>query len=88
MIGESYFHQENYTEAVAAYLRVEVLYAWPKWQAGALLQAAKCQELLGQATDAIETYARLVRTYPDSEFTQEAKRRLRVAEKHEPAKKS
>jgi cellulose synthase operon protein C len=87
MIGESYFHQESYAEAVAAYLRVEVLYDWPKWQAGALLQAAKCLEMLGQVNEAIESYERLIRTYPDSEFTEEARRRLRVAQKHEPAAK-
>ena len=82
MIGETFFHQESFEEAVAAYLRVEILYDWPKWQAGALLQAAKCQELLGRYQQAIETYDRLIRTYPDSEFTEEAKHRLRVAQKH------
>jgi TolA-binding protein len=91
MIGETFFHQESFEEAVAAYLRVEILYDWPKWQAGALLQAAKCQELLGQHQQAIETYDRLIKTYPESEFTEEAKHRLRVAQKHQgpsPAKKS
>ena len=91
MIGETFFHQESYEEAVAAYLRVEILYDWPKWQAGALLQAAKCQELLGQYEQAVATYDRLIKTYPDSEFTEEAKRRLRVAQKHDipaPAKGS
>ncbi len=85
MIGETFFHQENYEEAVAAYLRVEILYDWPKWQAGALLQAAKCQEQLGRHQQAVEAYDRLIKTYPDSEFTEEAKRRLRVAQTHEPA---
>ena len=83
MIGETFFHQENFEEAVAAYLRVEILYDWPKWQAGALLQAAKCQELLGRHDQAVETYQRLIKTYPDSEFTDEAKRRMHVAQKHE-----
>ncbi|HTU27511.1 MAG TPA: tetratricopeptide repeat protein, partial [Pirellulales bacterium] len=83
MIGETFFHQESYDEAVAAYLRVEVLYAWPRWQAGSLLQAAKCQELLGRYTEAIETYDRLIKTYPDSEFTAEAQQRQRLAQKHE-----
>ncbi|HEY1784928.1 MAG TPA: tetratricopeptide repeat protein [Pirellulales bacterium] len=83
MIGETFFHQESFDEAVAAYLRVEILYDWPRWQAGALLQAAKCQELLGQHKQAIETYDRLIKTYPDSEFTEEAKRRLRVAQQHQ-----
>ena len=33
---------------VARISRVEILYAYPRWQAAALLQAGKCQELLGE----------------------------------------
>ena len=33
MIGESYFHQKEYNLALKEYLRVEILYAYPKWQA-------------------------------------------------------
>ena len=48
MIGETYFHQKNYDSALREYLRVEILYAYPRWQAGALLQAGKCREQLGE----------------------------------------
>ena len=47
MIGESYFHQKSYEAAIREYLRLEILYAFPTWQGGALLQAAKCHEALG-----------------------------------------
>ena len=73
MIGETYFHQESYEAAIAAYLRVEILFAYPQWQAGALLQAGKCQEHLGRWKDAAETYARQIQAYPDTEYTDEAK---------------
>jgi TolA-binding protein len=82
MIGETYFHQENYQAAVREYLRVEILYAYPRWQAGALLQAGKCHESLGQWKEAAELYARLIRVYPRTEFTVDAQSRLRVAEQH------
>jgi cellulose synthase operon protein C len=82
MTGETFFHQENFEAAIAAYLRVEILYAYPKWQAGALLQAGKCQETVGRWKEAAEIYARLIQTYPETEFTDEAKRRLSLAQQH------
>jgi TolA-binding protein len=82
MIGETYFHQENYEAALHEYLRVEILYAYPRWQAAALLQAGKCQEALGHWQDATELYGRLIKAYPKTEFTDEAKRRLHDAENH------
>jgi TolA-binding protein len=80
MIGESYFHQENYDAALREYLRVEILYAFPRWQAAALLQAGKCQELLGRRKEAAELYARLIKAYPNTEFTEEGTRRLHLIE--------
>ena len=76
MVGESYFHQENYRAALAEYLRVEILYAYPRWQAAALLQAGKCQERLGQWKEAAQTYARLVKVYPKSDVVADAASRL------------
>jgi TolA-binding protein len=82
MIGETYFHQENYEAALREYLRVEILYPYPRWQAAALLQAGKCQESLDRWKDAVELYGRLIKAYPKTEFTEEAQRRLHDAETH------
>lgn len=79
MIGESYFHQKEYEAALREYLRVEILYAYPTWQAGALLQAGKCHELLGQWQDATRVYERLVQSYPKTSFTEDSRRRLEAA---------
>jgi TolA-binding protein len=79
MIGESYFHQKNYDAALRAYLQVEILYAFPTWQAGALLQAGKCHELLGEWKEAVELYQRLLTVYPNTPFTEEAQRRVKAA---------
>jgi TolA-binding protein len=76
MIGETYFLQEQYATAVREYLRVEVLYAYPRWQAAALLQAGKCHEQMGQWKDAAETYDRLLTHYAKTDFAAEARERL------------
>jgi len=78
MIGETYFHQKNYEAALREYLQLEILYAYPTWQAAALLQAGKCQELLGDHKQAAELYARLLQVYPSSSLVGEARQRLRA----------
>ncbi len=72
MIGESYFHQENYTAALAEYAKVDERYPFPRWQAAALLQAGKCHEALSQWREAVETYERLLKNDPMGEFSAEA----------------
>ena len=80
MIGETYFHQKEFESALREYLRVEILYDYPTWQAAALLQAGKCHESLGQWQQATELYTRLLKQFPETSFTQEATRRLQVVE--------
>jgi cellulose synthase operon protein C len=79
MTGESFFHQKNYQAAIKEYLRVEILYAYPTWQSAALLQAGKCQELLGNRKEAEKLYGRILKTYPDTPFAEQAKQRLGTA---------
>ena len=79
MIGETFFHQKNYEAALREYLRLEILYAYPTWQAAALLQAGKCHETLGQWRQAAEVYERLVEQYAQTSFAEEAARRLKSA---------
>jgi TolA-binding protein len=81
MTGESYFHQKNYEAAIREYLRVDILYAFPTWQAAALLQAAKCHELLGQPREAVALYNQILKKHPNSSFTTEASRRLEQTRK-------
>lgn len=78
-IGESYFHQKDYEAALAAYLRVEILYKFPEWQARALFEAAKCREMLGEWDAAVKLYERLLRDFPDSPHKDEAKKFLSEA---------
>lgn len=80
MIGETYMHQENYEQALPEYFRVEALYAFPRWQAAALLQAGKCYEHIGQPREALVLYRRILTKYPGTTFVEEASQRLREAE--------
>jgi TolA-binding protein len=78
MIGETYMHQRDYRRALAAYLKVDILYAYPRWQAAALLQAGKCHEFLGEPAEAAKVYDRLLSVYPDTTYHDEAARRLEL----------
>ncbi len=79
LIGESYFHQQNYAAALREYLAVEILYAYPDLQATALLQAAKCYEQLGEWKQAVALYDRLAQDFPGSQLVEEASRRRQDA---------
>lgn len=76
MIGETFFHQRNYEEAIRAYLRVTILYVYPRWQSAALLQAGKCHERMDQPREASKLYEQLLQELPVSEFHDEARWRL------------
>ncbi len=78
MIGETYLHQRQYRQALRQYLRVELLYPYPKWQAAALLQAGKCYEKLGEVDKAAQLYLRIVNHLADSPFRAQAHQRLQA----------
>jgi TolA-binding protein len=79
MIGETYFMQREYNQAIKAYHRVEVLHSYPQWQAAALLQAGKCHEMLGQWNAATQLYSQILQTYPTTRVAEKATLRLRMA---------
>jgi TolA-binding protein len=64
MHGEAYFHQDKLHEALRDFLKVDILYDAPRWQAAALLEAGKVYERLDQWADAAETYGRLLAKFP------------------------
>ncbi len=76
MIGETYFHQKEYHEAVRHFLKVDILYDARPWQAVALLEAGKAYEQLAQWDDAAKTYERLLSRFPGEPSANDAKSRL------------
>ena len=75
-IGEMRFHQERYADAIQAYHRVETLYPFAEWRSVSLLQAAKCQEHLGNWKHAAALYQALIEEFPESELATDARSRL------------
>jgi TolA-binding protein len=82
MRGETYFHQEKYREAIREFLKVDILYDAPSWQAAALLEAGKVYERLSQWSDAAETYERLRGKFPNDPRATEAAALLAGVRKH------
>jgi cellulose synthase operon protein C len=79
MRGEAYFHQDKFHEALRDFLKVDILYKAPRWQAAALLEAGKVYERLDQWADAAETYGRLLARFPKEAPASEAGRRQAAA---------
>lgn len=79
MIAETWLLQKNFEEALKAYYKVYVNYAFPEYQAPALYQAASCDESLQQWAKAAETYKILIDEFPSSEFAKKAQPRLEAA---------
>ncbi|MCA9177863.1 MAG: tetratricopeptide repeat protein [Planctomycetales bacterium] len=71
MIGETYFHQRQYTAAISAYHRVELLHEHEEWQALALTQAAKCHRQIGNEHEASRLLADVQRRFPHSRGARE-----------------
>ncbi len=81
MIGETYYHQKDYHEAIRQFLKVVILYDAPRWQAAALLETGKAHEQLAQWADAAETYQRLLVDFAKEPAAADAKMRLDAAKK-------
>lgn len=75
MRGELHFMQRQYDLAVAAYERVDPFDA-DQWQSLALLQKAKCLELLGRNQEAVVAYERVRNEFSSSSGLRTAEERL------------
>ncbi len=65
LIGETYFMQQKYSEAIDAYRRVDAMDSAGEWAPTALLQAGKAFEKLGRGRDAVVCYTALLSRFRD-----------------------
>lgn len=84
MLGEVYFLQRQYPQAQDAYAQVARMNAFPDWQARALLQSAKCHELLGHASHALADYQRALQLSQQPNIQQQATERVGAIESLSP----
>ena len=75
-IGECLFAQRRFDDAVAEFLKVEVLYAYPQWSAAALYEAGRCFEAMGQSDEARRQFERVQQEYNDTKWAPMAASRL------------
>ncbi len=76
LIGKIQLDQNDAKEALKSFLKVVYGYSYPKWQADAAYEAARCQEALDQKPQAAGTYQELIDKFPKSEQAAAAKKRL------------
>lgn len=77
--AETQLMQKNHADALKSYLRVYHLYdGYAQWQSAALYQAGQCDEVLGNAKNAIESYRDLVSQFPNSQYSDAARKRLKA----------
>jgi TolA-binding protein len=82
LIGDTWFHQQKYDEALAAYQKVFSLHEdYPEWRAEALLSSARCDENQKDWKQAVETYQLLIKTFPAFHKIEQAKSKLEEARK-------
>jgi TolA-binding protein len=75
-IGECLFAKERYKEAVAEFLKVDILYAYPEWSSAAVFEAGRCFERLNQPGQARKQFESVVERYKDSRWARLASARL------------
>ncbi|MCA9232155.1 MAG: tetratricopeptide repeat protein, partial [Planctomycetales bacterium] len=79
MIGETFFHQNDYLRARQAYQRVIDQHSLPEWQARAALQAGKCMELEQSWDEAAAYYTAAIERWQDSNSATQLEARLKWA---------
>ena len=75
-IGETYFMQQRFPDAISAYRDVESIDPDGQWIPVSLVQAGKSFEQLGRTQQAAICYASLVSRYADGPYAQIARERL------------
>ncbi len=77
LLGECYLERKMYDQAIAEYVKVETLYAFPQWQSKAIYEMGKALDGKGDKTNALAQYKRLIQKFPDTPAAAAAKEELK-----------
>ena len=72
-IGLSYQQEGDYAAALRAFELVERLFAYPQWQAAALLHIGQCHQLRGQTAEAERAFQKLQQQHPQTVHARQAR---------------
>lgn len=67
-IGECLFARGEHEDAARELLKVDILYAYPEWSAGALYEAGRCFEAMGKPVEAKQQFERVVSRFDDTQW--------------------
>jgi TolA-binding protein len=81
MIGEIQFGRKQHDKAIESFIKVAYGYSYPKWQADAMFEAARCFEVLAMTAQAAKLYQDLIDKHPQSDKAAPAKQRLEALKK-------
>jgi TolA-binding protein len=72
-IGECLYAQKKRDQAVAEFLKVDVLYAYPEWSAAALYEAGRCLHDLERADEGTRQFEDLIKRFPETQWAKLAR---------------
>lgn len=67
-VGECLYALMKHEQAVAEFLKADLLFAYPEWSAAALYEAGRCLAELDRGADATKQFEELESRFPDSEW--------------------
>ncbi len=83
LIGETWYMQRQYKNAIDAYRKVEAIDKRGTWTAAAFLQAGKAFEQLGGIKEATLCYVTLLNRFPETQYAAPAQNRLAALSNNE-----
>ena len=75
-VGECLFAKKDYQAAAGEFLKVDILYAYPKWSAAALFEAGVCFEELSKPVEARTQFKTVAAKYEGTQWAKMASIRL------------
>ncbi len=81
MLGETYFMEQKFDEAIGEYKVVADRGVPQPWQTLSLMQMAKCYELQNRSDEALAAYRRVIQESKDPKIQQDATARVDVIER-------